>query len=115
MLSRNPGYDVRQLLQGSGPGLRQLMSRCSRSLGWLLEAVEPLGGIAPADRDVAVQGLKTAVTVRKRGGAFRAGYGTLAVCARVCGWGGIACRSHWEELQLLIGTWPCKALRQPSR
>ena len=36
--------------------------------------VEPLGGIAAADSDVAVQGLKTAVTVRKRGGGGNASW-----------------------------------------
>ena len=64
------------------------------------DRVEPLGGIAAADRDVAVQGLKTAVTVRgrgKRADNFMPGLGTqeVCVCVYVSDWGGGATGGGW--------------------
>lgn len=84
VLTRTPGYDVRQLLAGSTPALTALVSSFSSSSGWLLNAVEPAPGLSGAERAAAAAALQTAVSVRGAGGP--AGLSGMVVSA-----GAVAC------------------------
>lgn len=84
ILTKNPAYDARSLVEGIGPMLDSLLSRVMSDPAYLVQGMQPLY-VAPADRAVAIQALGDGVKVDQNGWYLLTTYKMMPIDTRTDG------------------------------